>query len=77
MTQAQLYAACVTLAPNFRVQITWTTLPTVSRSIQWFGRKKDSLVEQTGGIVFPENSDFEPKLTFVLTQALATLQQPS
>jgi hypothetical protein len=75
MTQAQLYAACVTIAPNFTVQIIWTTLPTVSRSIQWFGRPKGTLNNLTGGIVFPENSDFEPKLTFVLTQALAVLQQ--
>jgi len=77
MTQSQLYAACVTTAPNFTVSIVWTTLPTVARSIYWSGRPPTSLNTLSGGMAFPENSDFEPKLTATLTQALAILQTAS
>jgi len=74
MTQSQLYAACVNIAPNFAVGIVWTTMPSVARSIYWSGRPTGSLNTLSGGMTFPENSDFEPKLTATLTQALAILQ---
>jgi hypothetical protein len=72
----QRYLACVALASNFRIGVEYTTFPTVSRALVWHGKRPQDLTEKTAGIVFPVNSDFEPKLSFLLTQALATLSLP-
>lgn len=75
MTQKQLYEACVQLAPDFRIGIEFTTLPTVSRVLAWHGRKRGDMNERSMGIIFPEGSDFEPKLTLLLQQAWAELSR--
>lgn len=76
MTPKQMYDACIALAPNFRVCIEFTTMPTLQRVMMWHGRRPTDLVEQSFGIPFPENTEFEPKFAFLLEQALAVLQQP-
>lgn len=74
MTSAQKYAACVALAPNFRIGIEYTTLPIVSRALVWHGRRPADMNELSSGMSFPEGHAFEPLLGEVLTRALATLQ---
>jgi hypothetical protein len=76
MTPKQNYEACRALAPDFRVCIEYTTLPTVSRVLAWHGRRPSDLAEQTSAIVFPEATAFEPKFAEILTIAYATLSQP-
>lgn len=76
MTPSQLYLACRTLAPNFRVCIEFTTMPTLTRVMAWHGRRPRDMEEQGAAIPFPENTEFEPKFAALLQQALAVLQQP-
>jgi hypothetical protein len=76
MTPKQLFNACIALAPDFRVCIEYTTMPTMQRVLVWHGRKPTDMTARSAGIPFPENTEFEPKLAFVLEQALAMLQQP-
>ena len=76
MTPAQMFAACRVLAPDFALGVTFTTLPTVSRVLAWHGKRPSDLESMGAAIVFPENSDFEPKFSTLLRQALAMLSQP-
>jgi hypothetical protein len=76
MTPAQKYAACVALAPNFRIGVEYTTFPIVSRSLVWHGRRPADMNEQSAGILFPTGAAFEPHFDELLTRALAALQSP-
>lgn len=73
MTPKQKYEACVALAPNFRIGIEYLTLPTVSRAIVWHGRRPGDMSEMSTGLIFPDDSAFEPKFSELLTRALAAL----
>lgn len=74
MTPKQKFEACVALAPNFRLGVEYLTLPTVARALVWHGRRPHDMNEKSAGIVFPEDSAFEPKFDELLTRALAELQ---
>lgn len=76
MTPKQKFDACVLLAPNFRVDIEYTTLPTVSRALVWHGRRPADILPMSAGIVFPEGNPFEPLFDEILTRALAALTPP-
>ena len=76
MTAKQKFEACVALAPNFRLGVEYTTLPTVSRVLVWHGRRPHDMSEKSGGLIFPDESAFEPKFDELLTRALAELQGP-
>lgn len=72
MTPSQMFAACVELAPNFRIGIEY---PVSGRSLVWRGRATGAIVEETAGVLFPTNAAFEPLYEFLLRQALTVLQQ--
>ena len=76
MTSKQMFHACVLIAPNFRVGVEFTTLQQWDRALMWRAKRPADREEKSAGVPFPENSEFEPKLTFLLQQALATLQGP-
>lgn len=76
MTPKQKYEKCVELAPDFRIGVEYTTLPTVSRVLAWHGRRPRDMAPRGAGIVFPEDSAFEPKFSELLSQALANLSGP-
>jgi hypothetical protein len=76
VTNEQLFVAAQALAPNFRIGVEYVTLPTSHRVLVWHGKKPTDLVERSGGTPFPEGTEFEPKYTYLLQQAVATLQQP-
>jgi hypothetical protein len=73
MTPKQKFEACVSLAPNFRVCVVYTTLPTVSRTLMWYGRRPGDMNELSAGMIFPEDRAFEPIFDELLTRALAAL----
>lgn len=72
MTPEQLYAACVKLAPNFRIGVEYLV---AGRSLVWHGRRSDRMDEQSAGLLFPGGSSFEAKFAALLQSALITLQQ--
>lgn len=76
MTAKQKFEACRVLAPDFRLGVEYTTLPTVSRALVWHGRRPRDMNEKSAGIIFPEDSAFEPKFDELLTRALAELSGP-
>lgn len=71
MTNQQLFAACQVLAPNFRIGIEY---PVLGRSIVWRGSLTPTSPELSCGLVFQEGSEFEPKYTDLLTNAVLTLR---
>jgi hypothetical protein len=76
MNQKQLFEACVLLAPNFRVGIEYTTMPTSDRVLAWHGRRPSAMEEQSSAIPFPEDTAFEPKFFEILKIAYAALDNP-
>lgn len=76
MTPKQTFEACVALAPDFRLGVEYTTLPTVSRALVWHGRRPRDMHERSAGIIFPEDSAFEPKFAELLARAFAELSGP-
>lgn len=73
MTNAQAYAACVALASDFRIGIEY---PVIGRALVWRGHLGGNVVlpEYQGGVPFPDGSEFEPKFTVLLQNAVLTLQ---
>lgn len=76
MTPKQLFEACTALAPNFRVCVEYTTMPTNQRVLAWHGRLPDELFERTSALPFQDNRSFEVVFFEVLKTAYATLQNP-
>jgi hypothetical protein len=76
VTPKQKFDACVLLAPNFRVEVVYTTFPTVSRALVWHGRRPADINPMSAGIAFPEGNPFEPLFDEILTRALAALSTP-
>lgn len=72
MTNKQMFEACLLAAPNFRLGVEY---PVLGRSLVWHGTPVGSLTELSAGIDFAEDSPFEPRFTFLLTQATIMLQQ--
>ena len=73
MSPKQMFEACRTLAPNFRVEIRFTTLPTVSRIMEWSGQPTWLTHQLSAGVPFPESAPFESLYAQVLQSALAVL----
>lgn len=76
MTSKQMFDACVAIAPDFKLTVEFTTMPSSPRVLVWKARKPAETVSRGAGIPFPENTEFEPKFFFFLQCALATLSQP-
>jgi len=76
VTSSQLFSACVALAPNFRVDVEYTTLNIVPRALVWHGRRPADIQPMTAGILFPEGALFEPLFHEILVRAYAALSGP-
>ena len=72
MTQQQTYQACIVIAPDFQIGIVFGVL---GRVLTWSGTPRGSSTPLSAGIQFPDTIPFEQNFTFLLNQALLTLQK--
>lgn len=74
MSPEQMYRAILLLAPNFRIGVEY---PVLGRTLTWRGTPSATGVELSAGLLFPTNSEFEPRYNALLQQALLQIQQAS
>ncbi len=70
--QKILFAECLRLAPDFRIQVEYTTSMFTDRVLKWYGTSKG--VAKTGGYPFPPGRDFEPIYDVLLQNAVIALR---
>lgn len=70
--QKLLFAECVKLAPDFRVQVGYTNAMFTSRVLTWSGTAHG--VPKTGSYPFPPGRDFEPIYDVLLQNAVIALR---
>ena len=71
MTQQQMFAACVEIAPDFRIGFEF---PVLGRSLVWRGTPRGSSAQLSAGKQYTTTTDVDATLSFLLNQALVTLR---